>query len=131
MEIKEKVNYWLDNAKDDIESAKIMYNGKKYLYTGFMLQQCAEKALKAYYIYKKEERQPYTHNLEKLAVVSEINVLMTEDQLKLLSDLAPIYIDSRYEDYKSNLKAVLTEEYCSKLIEQTEALCLWIETLIL
>ena len=131
MEIKEKVDYWLDNAKDDIESAKIMYNGKKYLYTGFMLQQCAEKALKAYYIYKKEEQHPYTHNLEKLAIVSEINLLMTPQQLKLLSELTPIYIDSRYEDYKNNLKSVLTEGYCLKLIEETEAFCSWIETLIL
>ena len=131
MEIKEKVDYWLDNAKDDIESAKIMYNGKKYLYTGFMLQQCAEKALKAYYIYKKEEQHPYTHNLEKLATVSEINLLMTEEQLKLLSILTPIYVDSRYEDYKNDLKSILTKEYCLKLIEETEALFLWIETLIL
>ena len=131
MDIMEKVGYWLDNAKDDIESAKIMYNGKKYLYTGFMLQQCAEKALKAYYIYKKEERQPYTHSLEKLAEDSEINLLMSEEQLELLSVLTPLYIESRYEDYKNNLKAVLTEEYCLKLIEETEALYSWIETLIL
>jgi HEPN domain-containing protein len=87
--------------------------------------------LKAYYIYKKEEQHPYTHNLEKLAIASEINLLMTSEQLKLLSDLTPIYIDSRYEDYKNNLKSILTEEYCLKLIEETEALCSWIETLIL
>ena len=108
-----------------------MYNGKKYLYTGFMLQQCAEKALKAYYIYITEEQHPYTHNLEKLAVVSEINLIMTAEQLKLLADLTPIYIDSRYEDYKNNLKSILTEEYCLKLIGETEALYSWIETLII
>ena len=108
-----------------------MYNGKKYLYTGFMLQQCVEKVLKAYYIYKKEERQPYTHSLEKLAEDSEANLLMNEDQLELLSILTPLYIESRYEDYKNKLKAVLTEEYCSNLIKETEALYSWIKALIL
>ena len=130
METKEKVDYWLNNAKDDIDSAKIMYNGKKYLYTGFMLQQCVEKALKAYYIYKKDDQHPYTHNLIKLALSSEINLLMTEEQLKLLSNLNPIYIESRYEDYKNKIKDILTEEYCLNLIEETELLYLWIEELI-
>ena len=131
MEQKEVVEYWLNNAKDDIESAKIMYDNKKYLYTGFMLQQCIEKALKAYYIEKKEEQHPYTHNLEKLAEVSEINLLMNAKQLRFLKNLTPLYIESRYDDYKNNLKAVLTEKYCLKLIEETEVLYSWIETLIL
>ena len=47
MEKNEVVAHWLDSAKDDIDSANIMYNAGKYMYTGFMLQQSIEKALKA------------------------------------------------------------------------------------
>jgi HEPN domain-containing protein len=39
--------YWLDMAEYDIESAKVMQKGGRYLYVGFLCHIMAEKSLKA------------------------------------------------------------------------------------
>lgn len=58
MNVDEKVEYWLDIASYDIETAQAMLKTKRFLYVGFMCHQVIEKALKAYYWQKKRERNP-------------------------------------------------------------------------
>lgn len=58
-----EIEYWLDLAKYDLETAKAMNDTKRYLYVGFMCHQVIEKALKAYYARRFEDAPPYTHNL--------------------------------------------------------------------
>ena len=60
---KEKVEYWLDIAEYDLETARAMQSGGRYLYTVFMCQQALEKLLKAIYLTQKSEEAPRTHNL--------------------------------------------------------------------
>lgn len=43
----EKVNYWIDLAEYDLETAKAMLDTKRYLYVGFMSHQTIEKGMKA------------------------------------------------------------------------------------
>ena len=43
---QEVVDYWVDKAKEDLKAAKVLYASKMHLHTGFMCQQCIEKALK-------------------------------------------------------------------------------------
>ena len=45
-----RVRYWIDLAKYDLETAKAMNLTKRYLYVGFMCHQVMEKVLKAYYV---------------------------------------------------------------------------------
>lgn len=47
MDKKEKVEYWLDIADYDLETAKSMLTSGRYLYVVFMCQQAIEKLLKA------------------------------------------------------------------------------------
>jgi len=35
MKNEERVNYWIDSAIYDFQSAKVMLDGKRYLYVGF------------------------------------------------------------------------------------------------
>ena len=44
--MNEKVNYWLDLARYDLDTAKAMLDTKRYLYVGFMCHQTIEKGLK-------------------------------------------------------------------------------------
>lgn len=127
MEQQKLVDFWLENAKSDIEAAQAMQNIKHYMYVAFMCQQCVEKALKAYYIYQKDDNHPFTHNLIQLAQLSNLHSQMNENQRNILLKLNPFYIKARYADYKDNLKDLLTDSYCKKLIEETKELFLWIE----
>ncbi len=128
---KEVVDFWLSNAKEDIESAQIMLSAKKYLYVGFMLQQCMEKALKAYFIFKNKEQHPFTHNLLKLTQTTQLDEILNKNQRQLILRLSPLYIETRYLEYKSNISSILTQAYCEKLLTETEELYVWIKELMI
>lgn len=124
-----KINYWLGLAEYDFETAIVMLNSKRYLYVGFMLHQCIEKTLKAYYLFLNLENQPpYTHSLLKLAEFSNLYSIMSDDYKDLLDMLEPLNIEARYPTHKERLLKELTHEKCSDLLKNTEELYLWIKT---
>ena len=67
--MNDNVEYWLDLAEYDIGTAKVMLNGGRYLYVGFMCHQTIEKALKAVIARDcvEDEIPPKIHHLQKLA----------------------------------------------------------------
>jgi len=121
-----KIEYWLDLAKYDMETAKAMHYSKRYLYVGFMCHQAIEKALKAYYVKAKNENPPYTHNLTLLAEKSGLYEKMTEKQKDFLDFLEPLNIEARYPTTKDKLLEILTDEKCSELLKLTEGELAWI-----
>ena len=44
-----KVQYWLDIANYDIDTAETLQRGGRWLYVAFMCHQVIEKTLKAYW----------------------------------------------------------------------------------
>jgi len=128
-EANEKVGYWMKLADYDIGSAKIMLNGRKYLYVGFMCHQTIEKALKAIIARDCAEGEipPKIHNLSKLAIRADVIDLMSEEQQDFIEELNPLNIESRYPEYKDDIAAGLNEENCGELIEATEGLLCWIK----
>ncbi|GAB3794390.1 HEPN domain-containing protein [Virgibacillus kimchii] len=63
----ERINYWIELADYDLNTAKVMLDSKRFLYVGFMCHQVIEKLLKGYYVSFKNEVPPYTHNLAYLS----------------------------------------------------------------
>ncbi len=55
---------WLATAKDDLESARILEENRKYAHACFHAQQAAEKSLKAVWI--QEDADPWGHSVKKL-----------------------------------------------------------------
>lgn len=74
----DKINYWIEMAEYDLETARAMLKTNRYLYVGFMCQQVIEKLFKAI-ITKNGEMPPKTHNLIRLAELSELNKLLEQD----------------------------------------------------
>ena len=58
----EKVQYWLDIAKYDIDTAETLRLGGRWLHVAFMCHQVIEKTLKAYWCATQETEPPYTHS---------------------------------------------------------------------
>ena len=124
-----RLKYWIELAEYDFETAIVMLNSKRYLYVGFMLHQCIEKTLQAYYVFLNLENQPpYTHSLLKLAESSNLYSIMSDDYKDLLDMLEPLNIEARYPTHKERLLKELTHEKCSDLLKNTEELYLWIKT---
>ncbi|MCJ7772859.1 MAG: HEPN domain-containing protein [Desulfobacterales bacterium] len=123
----ERINYWFDLAAYDLETAKVMLDGERYLYVGFMCHQVVEKALKGYFVSVSLDQPPYSHNLSILAKKSDIYSLLNESQLDLLDTLEPLNIQARYPTSKDKVLKSLTMERCRGVIKETEALFKWIK----
>lgn len=125
--MKEKVQYWIKVAEYDLETAKVMLAGGRFLYVGFMCHQVIEKVLKGYYVFVKSDNPPYTHNLTYLAGQTGIYSKMAEDQKDFIDLLGPLNIEARYPTHKERLMQSLNEERCKEIIEKTEGLYRWIK----
>jgi len=125
--MKEKIQYWTDMAEYDLETAKVMLKGKRFLYVGFMCHQVIEKILKGFYVFAKKENAPYTHNLSYLANQSGVNDKMTEEHKDFLDLLEPLNIEARYPTHKERLMHSLNDKRCKEIMQKTEGLYQWIK----
>ncbi len=125
--ISEKIQYWLDIASYDLETAKVMLRGRRYLYVGFMCHQVVEKTLKAYYWFKKEDEPPYTHNLMTLAKRADLYEIFSEEQKDILDILTPINVQARYPDEKDEWAKSLSRDRGKYLLKKTKELFEWIK----
>lgn len=127
---KERIEYWLDIAKYDLDTAKVMLESKRYLYLGFMCHQIIEKSIKAYFWYSKESEPPYIHNLFLLAEKSGLINLLDDEQKELINELIPLNIQARYPEDKNVLLKKLNYNKSRSLLKKTKDFYQWIEKLL-
>jgi len=122
----DKTKYWIEMAEYDIESAKVMQRGDRYLYVGFLCHLTVEKALKA--VISKDGTTPLkTHTLTLLEELAGLKDTLSDEQKALLDELHPLNIEARYSAYKDKIAEILTREFCENLIVRTDAFLLWIK----
>lgn len=123
-----KSQYWIDTAQYDIDSAKVMLTGKRYLYVGFMCHLAIEKALKAI-ISNTDENivPPKIHNLIRLANDGNLIEKFSSEQKEFLGRLNPLNIEARYPIYKDGVYKTLGDSECKTLLSETEELYTWIK----
>lgn len=61
--MNERTKYWVDSAEYDLETARVMLEGRRFLYVGFMCHQAIEKILKGCFVAIENKNPPYTHTL--------------------------------------------------------------------
>ena len=130
MNIKKKVEYWLDTAEYDLVSAKAMLDTKRFLYVGFLSHQVAEKGLKAFFWHSQKKEPLYTHNLLVLAEQSKLDTHGEENFLALFNELMPLNIQTRYPEDKELLLKTLTRKRCEELYRRTKEFNKWIKKLL-
>ena len=122
--MNERVEYWLELADYDIETATAMFQTKRYLYVGFMCHQTIEKAIKA--VISRDcaegEMPPKIHDLSKLAIRAKLMEIMSEEQQDFIEELNPLNIEARYPEYKEQIAKMLTPDKCKGFIAGTEEL---------
>lgn len=124
-----KIGYWLESAEYDLQTARAMLETKRLLYVGFMCHQVIEKSLKGIYVSRNPDAElPYIHKLLRLANLSGVYDEMSGAQKELLDTLSPLNIEARYPIHKELLLQSLTVERCESMIQETEALYVWLKT---
>jgi HEPN domain-containing protein len=126
MKISEKVDYWLDIADYDIQTARSLHHSGRYLYTVFMCQQAIEKIFKANYMGKFSKEAPFSHNLVYLNSLLELGT--SDKQLKIIAELTTYYIEGRYPTYKKKLSALINEAKSESILKKTEELFKWFKS---
>lgn len=90
--MEKQVQDWLEQAQADLKTTKDMITTQNYYAAVSFAQQCAEKALKALYIFTKKKLPPKLHDLAELArlVGAPDNILPQSEKLSVT------YLSSRY-----------------------------------
>ena len=121
-----KVEYWIDTANYDLDTAEAMYQTKRWLYVGFLCHQVIEKMIKAYHADQKQEMPPKIHNLYRLSSDIGLYPMFSSEQQDFLSVLEPLNIEGRYPEYRDKIFKSLSPSKCRELIDQTKQLKEWI-----
>lgn len=119
-------SYWFELAEYDLDSARVMHEGRKYLYVGYMCHQSVEKTLKGVFVKRNNSTPPYTHKLMLLIEKCNLQNEFTEKDFGLIDELEPLQIEARYPSYKDKLFKTLTERYCRELVARTGELISWL-----
>ena len=96
MNIAKQIEYWQDSSEEDIETAHILIEKKRFLHGLFFCHLAVEKALKALFVGIKKELAPKTHNLIYLSTQCDLN--LSDEQQEFLAILMKYQISGRYPD---------------------------------
>jgi HEPN domain-containing protein len=119
------VKHWIERAEYDLDTAKAMLDGARYLYVAYTCQQAIEKILKAI-IAQQNKENLQIHNLNRLAEIAELNHDLTPDKFNFLAELTPYCIEARYGDYKESLSEIIDKEKAKIIYEETKRIFQWL-----
>jgi len=126
--IDKHIKYWTEISDDDFNTMLVLFNSKKYNWSMFMGHIAIEKLLKAYFVKKKENHAPYTHNLYRLAELCELEI--SEEQAEWLFKITTFNINARYDDYKKEFYAMCTADFAKEWIEKIKKIQQWIKQML-
>ncbi|MBQ8657112.1 MAG: HEPN domain-containing protein [Prevotella sp.] len=117
---------WFDIAEEDISAAEWMHKGGKWLYVAFECHQALEKLIKGYWSVARDDDPPLLHNHERLLMGCGLYNKLSDEQMKFLEQMHPMYIAGRYPQYKKQVASTLNEQASQYFIEQTKKFQQWI-----
>jgi HEPN domain-containing protein len=139
---REKYEYWLEAAEYDLESAKVMMNGGRYMYVAFMSQQVIEKLTKGIYTLYTGNEAPIIHNIWNIFKSLKREVNLAEESLNVeefeknlekyksfFAELLAYYISGRYPSFKEIISRTIDLKRAERVLHTTQEVFSWIESL--
>lgn len=122
------IKHWISTSEEDLETMIQLYNNKNYSWSLFLGHISTEKILKAYYVKKHSNHAPFTHNLYRIAELSNLEI--SDEQADLLDKITTFNINARYDDYKREFYSLCTKEFTEEWIENIKKIQQWIKTML-
>ena len=122
----EIIQFWKDSSDKDFQTMLHLCDSGDYMWSLFMGHLLVEKLLKAYYISKKGENYPYSHNLLRIAESAGMD--LNEGQQTDFSTITGFNLNARYDDYKQSFSKKCTPEFTSIWIEKVKVQRIWIKS---
>lgn len=129
MKIDDHIEFWLNSADHDLETAESLFSAKKFDWCLFLGHLVLEKALKAFYVKDNENRlPPKTHNLLKLA--EETTIPLNDDVKLFLDEVNDFNLEVRYPEYKQEFYKTCTEKFAEEYFKKIKEHYQWIKSLL-
>lgn len=140
MNAMEKYDYWLEAATYDLESARVMMDGGRYMYVAFMCQQSIEKLTKGIYTLYTDQEAPRIHNIwnifkqiinsqtDDLALIEGFEESLQKHK-NFFAELLSFYISGRYPSFKEKVSSSINYDRAKNVLDTTEEVFKWIESL--
>ena len=110
--MKQATLNWMISAEYDLKTAMTLLKNKRYIYVVFMCHLALEKTLKAILTEMLNELPPYTHNLNRL--IEMVNIELPIEYQAFVNRLNLQSVPTRYpEDFKK-----ISKEFTKKLVEE-------------
>ncbi len=125
MDKQNVINYWLQSAQNDLETAQSLVELQKYSWALFIYQLVLEKNLKTRIVQVTDQAAPITHDLVKLAHLAQLEV--SQEQIDNLKTISKFNIDARYDDYKYAFFKQADQKYANKWVKIITDLLSWLK----
>jgi len=125
LDINKIVKHWIDTSDNDFEAMLTLFRSEVYHWALFMGHISIEKLLKAYYVKENQNHAPFTHNLYRLAELSNLEI--NEEYAEWLFKITTFNLNARYDDYKKEFYTICTADFTKEWIEKIKILQQWIK----
>lgn len=68
------INHWISTSEEDYETMMQLFKNNNYSWALFLGHISTEKILKAYYVKEHSKHAPFTHNLYRIAELSNLSI---------------------------------------------------------
>ena len=120
--IKEIALSWLESSKNAQESAKVLFENKKYSVCAFLCEQAIELGLKGLWVFKEGTTPPKTHDLPSLGGKLHIPEKFGPSLIELYS----VSILSRYPDASGSPAVKFDHKKVETILNSTKEVLEWI-----
>jgi len=118
-EQKKWISHFQKEAKEAYETAKDLFESKRYHYDAlFFCHLALEKAIKAYFLKKEGKFAPPVHDL--IFILKKAKALPDKEILEKLAEANMFNIRARYDDYKREFYKKATKEYAQRWLKETK-----------
>jgi HEPN domain-containing protein len=116
---------WILQARYDHDTARILFDHKRYLYAVFFCHLSVEKALKGVWQERFRKIPPKTHNLSFL--LSESGVTMPTEFEDFVHGLAQASIPTRYPETLESYRKTFARKDVAEILHRAKEVIRWIE----
>ena len=120
------VDFWIESSQKDFKVATGLFKLKHYPQSLFFCHLSLEKLLKGLIVKHTKQNPPFSHDLEKLAILTSFEIKKREvDILNEISsfNIAGRYGDEKFEFYKKFNKKDISQKY----LNLTKELTIWLK----
>jgi len=125
MNEKEILKNWANGSKQDLETAEILFENKKYHHALFFAIWLWKNILKAIIVKTTKKAPPLIHDLVRLAEKTDIK--LTNKIQNELADISVFNIQARYDDYKLSFFKKANKKFAAKYLKITKEILSWLK----